>query len=78
MSRGLVMKMERQDGTELFGRWTWKGLGLGDLEGRGGGTVSVSEGPGLGAWDMAPGTRIPWEVHSNEEEQEVLGFTAGC
>lgn len=53
-------------------------MGLGDLEGRGGGIVSVFEGLGLGVWDMVFGIRILWEVYSNEEEREVFGFIVGC
>lgn len=34
--------------------------------------MSVSEGPGLGVWDMAPRTGIPLSKHSDEEEQGDL------
>lgn len=36
----------------------------------------MSEGLGLGVWDMAPRTGIPLAKHSGEKEQEGLGVTA--
>lgn len=72
------MKTESQDGTEMFARETWRGLEVGRAWTVAGGTMSVSEGLGLGAWDMVPWTGIPSQKHSGGEEQEVVGVPAAC